>query len=189
MTVKRLFSAVTGTAGSTATDGLDELRWRLLCKMVIAASTSDPTAAHRACSQLAQQRPSEPRDGHAAMYLWYLIRHRILEMLGQAPTEDDLHDLAVRFNPRFARIGRQDANLLERTLRTYYELSTLDDEVAGGLLVVAGTAALGVMLDNPRAQLKAMRPHLANWLRDNRDYLSGIGLLQNPADPPEPSAR
>jgi len=185
MFLNRLFSS---TGRRTAPDGLDELRWRTLCKMIIAASMGDPTAAHRACSQLAERRPAEPRDGHAAVYLWFLIRYRVLELLGRTPTEDDLHDLAVRFNPRFARVARQDRDpdLLQRTLRTYYELTTLDDEVAGGLVVVAGTAALGAMLDNPQAQLEAMRPHLAKWLRDNGEYLRNIGLLQQPAVPPAP---
>jgi hypothetical protein len=154
--------------------GLDLARWQSLCDMINAGSRGDKIAGHAATTRLAGIKPP---NGVAAAYLLYLMRHHVFELLGREPTVDDLQDLARKIYVRFARGGRADARLLENTPRTFFDVAPKGEEVAGGMLVVAGAAALGAMLDDPARQLEAMKPHLAAWWLRNLDSIKAQGLL------------
>jgi hypothetical protein len=155
-------------------DGLDPVRWQILCDMISAGSRGDKKAGHAATTRLASV---VPENGVAATYLLYLMRHRGFELIGREPTAADLHDLAGNIYVRFARGGRADPRLLENTLKTFFDVAEQGEEVAGGMLVVAGAAALGAMLDDPVRQLEEMRPYLANWWRRNLEEIGAQGLL------------
>jgi hypothetical protein len=146
--------------------------------MIMAASRGDNEGVHKAATRMAREVPD---DGVAGTYLWYLVHHRVLRLLGRTPTAEDLRLLAEDANPRFARAlpaARTDRTILERTLWTFFDLAAEDEQVTGGRLVLAGAAALGVMLDDPAAQLAAVKPHLAEWWRENLDDFRSQGLLK-----------
>jgi hypothetical protein len=118
-----------------------------------------------------------PADAKAGVYLWFLLRYRVAELLGRRPSPEDLHALAVRFGPEFAKLIRGDQSRLEDTLLTVFELAADGRKVTGGDAVVMGSAALGVLLDDdPEAQLTAMRPDLADWWRRNADKFRDLGV-------------
>jgi hypothetical protein len=150
------------------------VRWGILSEMIIAASRGDRYVGHRATQRLASEVPD---DGVAGTYLYYLIHHRVRELSGPRPSAEDLQRLALAIYPKFASAGRADLDLLERTLRTYFVPTDRTDEVAGGVLVIAGAVALGAMLDNPAVQLEEMRPYLAAWWRKHLDEHRARGLL------------
>jgi hypothetical protein len=157
--------ASTGDAGP-ADDGLDGLSWDVLCQSVAAAHRGD-AQAHAA--PLLRYEREVPRDTRAGVYLWYLLRYRVAELLGRRPSPEDLHALAERSYPAFARLIRGDRSQLEDTLFTVFGLACEGRKVGGGMGVVMGSAALGVLLDDPETELAAMRPHLAQWRRASAD--------------------
>jgi hypothetical protein len=54
----------------------------------------------------------------------------------------------------------------------------VDRKVRGGMAVVMGSAALGVLLGDPETELTEMRPHLAAWWQAHADEFSdpNVGL-------------
>ena len=99
---------------------------------------------------------------------WVLLRYRVAEMLGRRPSPQDLHSLAERYYPQFSKLIRGDQRQLEDTLLTVFAFAAEGRKVKGGNAVVMGSAALGVLLGDPAAELAAMRPHLAAWWEGNK---------------------
>lgn len=97
-------------------------------------------------------------------------------LLRRRPSAEDLHELAVRFYPEFTRLIRGDESRLENTLLTVFGLAPEDRQIRGGMGVVMGSAALGVLLDDPETELAEMRPHLAKWWRANADEFHDLGV-------------
>lgn len=157
-------------------DGLDEANWRILCGAVETIHGGSVDAAANATRRF---DTDVSVDGQAGMYIWYLLRYRLVDMLGHPPDANDIHDIAERFRPRFEKVIRGDRNLLEDTLRTVVSLPSQGEQVSGGKFVALGVAALGVLLDNPDADLRAIRPHLAAWWRKNLEKFRARGVLED----------
>lgn len=155
-----------------AGDGLDTLNWELLRQSVTAAHQGDADAHVAALHRLEEEAPIDAKVG---AYLWFLLRYRVADLLGRRPEERDLRELAMRFYPKFSKLIRGDQRQLEDTLLTVFEFAPEDRKVKGGRAVVMGSAALGVLLDNPEADLIAMRPHLAKWWQRNVDEFRDLG--------------
>lgn len=153
-----------GIDSAPPADGLDALSWDTLCQSAVAAHRGD-AEAHVA--PLLRLEREAPLDTKAGLYLWYLLRYRVAELMGRKPSAEDLHALAERFYPKFAKLIRGDQRQLEDTLLSVFALAAEGRKVTGGNAVVMGTAALGVLLDDPEVELVVMRPHLANWWAQN----------------------
>jgi hypothetical protein len=157
-------------------DGLDDANWEILCDAIAAAHRGDTAAAHAATRRL---DTDVPVDGQAGTYLWYLLRYRVTEIFGHRPTQEDLRELTAISYPKFSRVIRGDSRLLWNTLRTVFKLAPDEEKVTAGQLVVAGSVALGVLLDDPQAQMDAMRPHLADWWRRSLESFRAQGILED----------
>jgi hypothetical protein len=155
---------VVGTP-SSAGDGLDERTWETLCESTEAAHRGD---ADGHVAPLLRFERETPDDSTVGFYLWYLLRYRVAEVLGRRPSAEDLHSLAQRYNPQFSRLIHGDQRQLEDTLLSVFALADEDRKVKGGDAVVMGSAALGVLVDDPLAELAVMRPHLARWWQQNK---------------------
>jgi hypothetical protein len=90
-------------------------------------------------------------------------------LLGRKPTPEDLHAMAVQFHSSFAVLIRGDQNQLENMLLSVFLMASDNQQVKGGMGVVVGTAALGVLLDDPESELAVMPPPLMQWWLRNRD--------------------
>lgn len=145
-------------------DGLDPVSWAAVCESTAAAHRGDAHAHVTPLLRLEREMPNDPRAG---LYLWYLLRYRVAELLGRKPNAEDLHALAERFYPAFAKLIHGDRDQLENTVLTVFALVNAERKVSGGDAVVMGSAALGVLLDDPESELTAMRPHLAAWWQRN----------------------
>ena len=159
-------------AAAAADDGLDGPNWDLLLESVAAAHRGDAEAHVAPLRRLGHEVPA---DAKAGAYLWYLLRYQVAVLLGRKPSAEDLHELAVRFYPGFARLIRGDESRLEDTFLTVFGLAPEDRKVRGGVGVVMGSAALGVLLNDPEAELAEMRPHLAKWWRANAEEFRDLG--------------
>jgi hypothetical protein len=156
--------------------GLDPVNWEILCAVVTAAHDGNVAAAQAATRRF---DTDVPIDGQAGTYLRYLLRHRIVDILGGRPSEEDLQVIAARAYLRFNLVIRGSERLLENVLRTVFRMPVEGEKVTGGAFIVVGTAALGVLLDDPVADMEAMRPHLADWWRRNLEKFRAWGVLDD----------
>jgi hypothetical protein len=145
-------------------DGLDSATWELLRESVIAAHQGDAEGHAAALLRLERDLPVDIKAG---AYLWYLLRYRVAALLGRRPRPDDLHELAQRFSPKFAKLVRSGQGELEDMLLTVFNFAAREMQIKGGRAIVVGSAALGVLLDDAETELTEMRPHLAAWWRRN----------------------
>lgn len=106
--------------------------------------------------------PGQRRD-EAALYLAYLLRYRVAEILAGRPTAEDLDELAFRIYPRYAKVVTEPAGTLEDTLRAVFEMPPTGPQQSVARLFVSGTATAVVLFNDPRADLAVIRPHLAEW--------------------------
>lgn len=156
-----------GPARVIGADGLDTANWDLLCESIAAAHRGNAEAHASALRRLENDLPVDVKAG---AYLRYLLRYRIAVILGHRPSHEDLVQISENFYPKFARIIRGDRSQFEDTILTVFELASEDRKVKGGRALVLGTAALGVMLDDPENELAAMRPNLAKWWQRNAEH-------------------
>ena len=170
--VARASSQARAGDGNRAGDGLDGLSWDALCQSMAAAHSGN-AEAHLA--PLLRYERAAPEDTSAGIYLWFLLRYRVAELLGRRPGREDLQAVAERYYPQFAKLIRGDKSQFEDTLLTVFSLAPEDRKVKGGDAVVMGSAALGVLLDDPEAELAAMRPHLAEWWQANAHEFRELG--------------
>ena len=165
----------TGPGASVSGDGLDEGVWQMICDILVAAYHGDASAFIHATERLTQVLPLEGQR-LAGAYLIYLLQYRVIDILGRSPTREDLQELAGRVSSKYARLLQVEASLLEDTLRTTFKLASPETEVKGGRFAVSSSATLGVLLDDPQADLEVMRPHLAEWWRRNAEKFQNRGV-------------
>jgi HPt (histidine-containing phosphotransfer) domain-containing protein len=165
---------------------LDETRWQLLCNAIAAAHRGDGEASRLAVIRLETEAPA---DGHAAAYVWYLLQYALFDYFDRKPTVDDLQRMARRRHPRFAQVIRGDAGALEDLLRSACNIPADGRRVTGGMFVVLGIAALGVILDDPAEQLEQMKPHLTDWWqKKGRDLVRTSVRSRGTADDASPAS-
>jgi len=160
-------------------DGLDESIWQTICEAVSAVSRGDPAAAQAATDRFAIRVPF---DSQPTLYLWWLLRYRVANVLGRRPTADDLHEISQTARSEVLRIVR-DPRYVENTLLTVWKLASAEQEMESGRLLVGSVVALGVLLGDPDEDLEGARPHLAEWWRRNLEKVTADGFLDDRATP------
>jgi len=165
-----------GQSSNDQADVLDERKWQILSDGVRAAHDRQPDYAQVATRRLAA---IVPFDGQVGTYIWWLLRYKAADVAGGRPTASELHAIAERFGPRFRALVRDEAGLLEDTLLAVFRLASKEQEVVAGRFLVAGIAALGVLMDDPAAELQAVRPHLAQWWARNLEKFQAEGILED----------
>lgn len=152
-----------GDAADQAGDALDAAAWDALHTAILAASKGDADAHAEVFRRWPGDSAAEGR--RASLYLWYLLRYRIADVIGRRPSPEDLRALAVSTYPRFALLIRRDVGQLEATFRTVFESAESSDHLKGGMFLILGTAALGSLLDDAASELGVMRTNLSDWWR------------------------
>lgn len=115
--------------------------------------------------------------------MWYILEYRVHDILQRRPTPDDLRQLASSANSRFKRLIHENDASLEDTLCTVFKFASGDRQVTGGRLLVAGSAAISVLIDGPAA-LRTVRPPLARWYAAHATKLRELGPMAPPRSPP-----
>jgi hypothetical protein len=143
---------------------LDDELWGRLAAVIAAANRGELNTMVRLFYQF-DEGLSESMRCETRQYVWYVLRYSVAEAVGHRPTADDLHELAVRVYPQYARVLDVPVMTLEDTFRIFFRMPQLGDRLAGSRLIVASVAAVGVLLDDPVKALAKIRPSLAAWLR------------------------
>lgn len=156
-------------------DGIDDAVWQVLTEAVVAASRGNVRSTHLATRRFVTDLPV---DGRPGTYLWWLLRYRVVRLLGRRPTPDDLHEIAGILEETFGLVIR-DVSLLEDVLLTVWKLAPPERSVEAGRFIVAGIVALALLLDDPTVDLEAARPDLAAWWRKNVDKFRDQGILKD----------
>lgn len=152
-----------GDGGSAESpDHLDEEVWRRLAGVLTAANRGDGKTLLKLLKSFDAGLSAQQR-AETSMYLTYLLRYRVAEILARRPTAEDLHDLAVQTHPRYAKVVRAPIWTLEDTLRAACKMPPTGPQQSGARLLVSGVGAAGVLLNDPSVDLAAIRPHLAKW--------------------------
>lgn len=145
-------------------DELDEEIWQRLAAALTAANRGERYTFGRLIKLIDSGLSAQRRD-ESSNYLAFLLKYRVAEILGRRPTSEDLHELAVQTRPKYARVIRAAAPavLLEDTLRAVFKMPPTGPPESGAVLFISGVAAVGVLFDDPSADLAVIRPHLAEW--------------------------
>jgi hypothetical protein len=147
---------------ASSSDGLEEEVWQRLADVMTAANRGDGNTFLKLLKRFDAGWSDETRD-EASIYLFYLVKYRVVEMLARRPGAEDLHELAVQTHPAYAKVVTEPAGTLEDTLRAIFKLPPTGPQQSGARLFVSGVAAAGVLFNNPSADLAVIRPHLAEW--------------------------
>jgi hypothetical protein len=165
------FKPAAADGDKPAADGLDDDMWHRVVDLVLAASKGNP----RRFTALAQWgNVPLGRQHRGALYVRYMLRYRLAEIVGHRPIGEDMHELAETAYPRYARVLNRDRDFLEDTLREIYDIETLGASIDPAPLVLSSAVALAVLLDRPEHQMAAMRPALAKWYAENYESLKRI---------------
>ena len=154
---------------------LNERRWQIMCDVISAVQRGDRSAAHAATDRLEAEVAAE---GHAGVYVWYLLRYAVAGYLRRKPTVDDLHRLAQRRYAKFADVVNADESVLEDVLLTAFNLAPLGRQLSGGKFVVFGLVAAGLFFEDPAVQLAEVKPHFADWWQRRGRQLVREGLQE-----------
>ena len=169
------FTSRKPTRAEEADGELDEEVWRQLTGIIAAGSIGDANELSRLWLQLERELSDHQRN-LAGVYVWYLVEYCVHDVLQRQPTPGDLRDLATEAAPKFAKLIRAGEVDLESTLRTVFRFAAPDQQVTGGRLYIAGSAAVSVLLSDPAA-LQAIRAPLSRWYSRNAAKLAGLGIL------------
>lgn len=157
---------------------LDEEVWDRLIGIVTAAHEMDKASFVARARSFAEEVPL-PGHQRAGLYLWYLLRNALGGKVGgRVPTDAELTRISRDYVARFSTVVDADRPILEDTFRHVFERAPLKKEITPGELLVLGPAALGVLYEDPDAELSRMKPHLNNWWRKHAEKFHSQGLLR-----------
>jgi hypothetical protein len=99
----------------------------------------------------------------AGLYLVFMIRFWISSLLGHAPTDADIPELSNSVRASYHRLISSGVGLLDATVCTACDLATPDERVRGGLFQIRAIAILGLLLEDPVADLRVIKAHLRQY--------------------------
>jgi RHS repeat-associated protein len=161
----------------TADSVLDEDTWGRLSQMIRAAHEENRETLLVLMRSFAQE--ALPAHQCAGLYVWYLLRNAIAEKVGgRAPTDAELTHISRDYFAGFSVLVDADRSVLEDTFRKVCERPPLNREIRPGDLLVLGPAALGVLYEDPDAELERMKPRLINWWQKYGEKFHSQGVLR-----------
>lgn len=157
---------------------LDEEVWDRLAGMIRAAHEMDRELFAVRARSLGEE-VELPGQQRAGLYLWYLLRNALGGKVGgRVPTDAELARISRDYFARFSAVVDADRLALEDTFRKVFERAPLKEEIGPGALLVLGLAAVGVLYEDPDAELSKMKPHLDSWWRKHAEKFHSQGLLR-----------
>jgi hypothetical protein len=153
---------------------IDEDVWLVVVAMTDAASRGDRESFLRINQQFLDALGV--KGGRTAgLYLVFMLRYRMIELLGHRPSADELHVLTVRFYPSYAVLIRRGGSRgLERVFLTVFAMLGADDQIDRHDFWSMSVVALGVLLRDPAADLEPMRAGLLRWLNGDAAKTSAL---------------
>lgn len=96
----------------------------------------------------------------------------------RAPTDAELTRISHDYIGRFGALTDAGRPILEDTFRKVFERAPLQKEIGPGDLLALASAALGILYEDPDAELSRMKPHLNSWWPKHAEKFHGQGLLR-----------
>lgn len=157
---------------------LDEEVWDRLAGMIRAAHETD-REMFASLGRSFGEEVDLPRQQRAGLYVWYLLRNALGGKVGgRVPTDAELARISRDYFARFSGLVDADRAAMEDTFRKVFERAPLKEEISPGGLLVLGLAALGVLYEDPDAELGRMKPHLDRWWGKHAEKFHSQGLLR-----------
>ena len=161
-----------------AVEPIDEEVWSELVAVIGAAHALDREGFGAVMSSAGARLPLREQQ-KMGLYLWYLLRQVLGRMAGgRVPTDAELELISQRYGAKFRRLVKGDSILLGDTFRKVFERKPVLRDIGAGGLLVLGSAALGVLCDNPDEELAALKPKLDSWWREHSESLYRKGMLR-----------
>ena len=157
---------------------LDEEIWDRLAGIIRAAHEMDREVFLARARSFAED-VGLPGHQQAGLYLWYLLRNALGGKVGgRVPTDAELTQISRDYFARFSALADADRPTLEDTFRKVFERAPVKKEISPGGLLVLAPAALGVLYEDPDAELTRMKPHLNSWWQKHAEKFHSQGLLR-----------
>lgn len=157
-------------------ESVDEVAWSHLSGMIGAAHRLDH--ADYVARARALGAESLARQQRAGLYVWFLLRNAVGEVIEwRVPSDEDLERVARDHARGFRILTGGDAKALENVLRQAWRRSQREKKLTPGEMLVVGGAAIGLLCHDAGGSLNRMKPQLDEWWRKHAgDYLKG-GLI------------
>ena len=149
-------------SAAPSADGLDDEVWQRLVDLMSAANEGD-TRAWLAMGKHFDDGLSDDRKRESNLYVWFILRFRVIELVQRRLTAGDLNAMALRAFPKYTKILRLPVIFLEDTLRTSFRMPSIGEQPTDNYLFLSAIAAAGVLLEDPAADLVSIRPRVARW--------------------------
>jgi hypothetical protein len=152
-------------------DALDEVVWDHVVRMVRAAHGLSHADYMARATELG--RESLPRQKQASLYVWYLLRNAVGEIIEwRVPSDEDLQRISHAYFGGFRALVGRDESTFEDLLLRVWERPRRAGKMSFGDLAVLGAAAIGILYQDPDKSLAWVRPRLNTWwLKSSDKYL------------------
>jgi hypothetical protein len=134
----------------------------------------DPAVARRVFRRFPDDRINGRRY---YLFLDILLGMAVKERLGEPPIRENVDRLATEIYPAWSKIVRFDRQTLRDMMLTACELLEPAEQITDRRVSGSASAALGVLLHNPRRDLQRLRPHLAAYLKENEAEARQHGFI------------
>jgi hypothetical protein len=159
---------------------LDEAVWGHVVGMIQAAHDLSHLGYMDRVKEFARQ--DIPRQRVAWLYVWFILRHAVGEVIqGRIPSDEDLARISRDYMDPFHALVGGGQPTFEDLLRTAWLRDPRIKKLSSGEQVVFGCAAIGILLKNPKHTLGLVKPQLNEWWLENSDHYRRRGLM--PDDP------
>jgi hypothetical protein len=161
-----------------ADGALDEGVWDRLTDMIGAAHEMHRESYWALARSMADE-VALPGHQRAGLYLWYLLRNALGGKVGErVPTDAELVRISCDYFARFSGLVDADRPVLEDLFRKVFERAPVKKEIGPGGLLALAPAALGVLYEEPGAELSRMKPRLNSWWQRYAQKFHSQGLLR-----------
>jgi hypothetical protein len=149
---------------------LDDVVWDGLINVVVAANRRE---ARSVLDNFLKVGNRVDLAGHRliGVYLNGLLDHHLNDILGHAPTKDDLRALSKPLSSTFDQLLPASLGYLESTLVVSAELDPFDTALNYAEFTLHMAVALGLLLGDPAHDLSIGRDSLSSWLMERADFI------------------
>jgi hypothetical protein len=164
-------------------DALDDRVWGEVVELASVARGGDRYAFVRAVEGFSQKEPlSEQRL--AGLYALYLLKLRVISLLGRKPTTDDLAELALTHQDDFRSLAPGPKfDLLLDVLRTAFVMNPAGLPEGPGAFFVGCLIAMAVLTEEPARDLAELKPSFARWCEKHAAHIASSVRDEIPKEP------